>query len=358
MKTLSSKLILIVFTIFLISMFSNTYAHAYTYGNEPINKAPNLIHEKNGAINVVLNPLLEWTEVDNAELYQLEISCFNGTEWQVVFEIMYQSNLIEIPTGILNSEIKYCWKVCGVNGAGNGPWSASFYFTTCEINPNVGLTDNSMKNSLKKGIHSEILEIISPENGATVKTLTPMLIWTPVEKAVSYKFEVFYYDEENLITVLEVNTFDTKYKVDEYVLTYNIEYFWRVRANYETYEGPWTELSTFTTAEADPNSGSIDESGLKSDISKKSEKEYKLNKNYPNPFNPSTKINYELPSGSLVKITIYDLLGREVKTLVNSYQNAGSHTVEFNAISLSSGIYIYRMEANNHIITNTMTLIK
>ncbi len=76
--------------------------------------------------------------------------------------------------------------------------------------------------------------------------------------------------------------------------------------------------------------------------------DYTLTQNYPNPFNPSTSINYQLPADSYVKIIIYDLLGREVTTLVNENQPAGDHTVEFNAVNLSSGLYFYKLEAKNN----------
>lgn len=70
-------------------------------------------------------------------------------------------------------------------------------------------------------------------------------------------------------------------------------------------------------------------------------KEYKLYQNYPNPFNPITKIVYELPKDGNVKFAIYDILGREIKTLVNEFKQAGSYLIEFNGNNLASGIYFY-----------------
>jgi len=72
-----------------------------------------------------------------------------------------------------------------------------------------------------------------------------------------------------------------------------------------------------------------------------------LKQNYPNPFNPSTVINYELKTAGFVTLKVYDILGREVATLVNGYQNQGTHKVNFNASSLASGIYIYRIQAGD-----------
>jgi hypothetical protein len=88
-------------------------------------------------------------------------------------------------------------------------------------------------------------------------------------------------------------------------------------------------------------------------------KEFNLKQNYPNPFNPTTTIGYDLPSSSQVTLKVYDLLGREVATLVNArQQSAGQHQVSFDASRLSSGMYIYRLESNSFTATKKMMLIK
>ncbi len=86
--------------------------------------------------------------------------------------------------------------------------------------------------------------------------------------------------------------------------------------------------------------------------------DFKLDQNYPNPFNPSTLIRYQLPVNSLVSLKVFDLLGREVAMLVNGRKSAGTHEVNFDASELSSGVYIYRLEAGSFIQTQRMTLIK
>jgi photosystem II stability/assembly factor-like uncharacterized protein len=85
-----------------------------------------------------------------------------------------------------------------------------------------------------------------------------------------------------------------------------------------------------------------------------------LHQNYPNPFNPSTVISYSIPKGSAVILRVFDQLGREVQTLENTYKQAGTHTVTFDASSLSSGVYFYVLEAKdlNERITQKMMLIK
>lgn len=75
--------------------------------------------------------------------------------------------------------------------------------------------------------------------------------------------------------------------------------------------------------------------------------EYKLNSNYPNPFNPSTLISYQLPSSCFVKLKVYDVIGTEVTQLVSEFKESGYYQINFNASHLSSGVYVYRLEAYN-----------
>jgi uncharacterized lipoprotein YddW (UPF0748 family) len=88
--------------------------------------------------------------------------------------------------------------------------------------------------------------------------------------------------------------------------------------------------------------------------------DFNLFQNYPNPFNPSTTINYQLPEAGNVTLKVYDLLGKEVATLVNEYRNAGSYNVQFtiNNLQLSSGIYFYQLKAGEFVETKKMILLK
>jgi Domain of unknown function (DUF5060)/Secretion system C-terminal sorting domain len=83
-----------------------------------------------------------------------------------------------------------------------------------------------------------------------------------------------------------------------------------------------------------------------------------LAQNFPNPFNPATMINYQLPTHVFVTLKIFDVLGREVKTLVNEEQNAGTHSVAFNAANLPSGVYFYRLQAGDYSKTMKLMLLK
>ena len=86
--------------------------------------------------------------------------------------------------------------------------------------------------------------------------------------------------------------------------------------------------------------------------------EVALRQNYPNPFNPATQITYELPQQTEVHLVVYDMLGREVATLVEGAVEAGVHSVNFDGANLSSGVYIYRLQAGNTVRSRKLTLIK
>jgi hypothetical protein len=86
--------------------------------------------------------------------------------------------------------------------------------------------------------------------------------------------------------------------------------------------------------------------------------EYSLEQNYPNPFNPSTTIKYSIPEDGFVKLAVYNMLGEEVAAIVNTTQKAGRYEVNFNASQLSSGVYVYRIEAANFTASKKLMLMK
>jgi len=86
--------------------------------------------------------------------------------------------------------------------------------------------------------------------------------------------------------------------------------------------------------------------------------EYRLSQNFPNPFNPSTTINYSVSKGTDVRLTVYDLAGKEVAVLVNGYKPTGNYAINFSDQELSSGIYYYRISMNGFTETRKMILMK
>ena len=108
-------------------------------------------------------------------------------------------------------------------------------------------------------------------------------------------------------------------------------------------------------------SGTIPLDTIATDISEQrfaSVKDFKLYQNYPNPFNPSTIIKYQIPQSGYVTLKVYDILGKEVESLVNKMMNSGNYEVKFEGSNLTSGIYFYQLKINNYTATKKMMLLK
>ena len=86
--------------------------------------------------------------------------------------------------------------------------------------------------------------------------------------------------------------------------------------------------------------------------------EYSLKQNFPNPFNPSTVISYQLAALSHVNLSVYDIAGRRVAELVNGWREAGQHEVTFDASNLASGMYFYQIQAGDYSAVRKMVLVK
>ncbi|KUG25460.1 hypothetical protein ASZ90_004725 [hydrocarbon metagenome] len=88
------------------------------------------------------------------------------------------------------------------------------------------------------------------------------------------------------------------------------------------------------------------------------QKDFSLSNNYPNPFNPTTTIQFSIPKSDNVTLKVYDILGREITTLINEYKHSGTYETKFNATNLASGIYFYTLNSGSTFITKKMLLIK
>ena len=86
--------------------------------------------------------------------------------------------------------------------------------------------------------------------------------------------------------------------------------------------------------------------------------EYKLFQNYPNPFNPTTTITYTIPRAGVISMKIFDILGREVTSLVNDYKLAGQYSIVFDGSNLTSGVYVYQLKANDYVASQKLVLLK
>ena len=152
------------------------------------------------------------------------------------------------------------------------------------------------------------------------------------------------FNEDVVSNFLVTNVFE------DYDIEFNTEYFYRV----SYYAGEWSEYSEVLAITLEQlNVGSQRHLPSK----------FGLHQNYPNPFNPVTNLSYDLPEDAIVNITIYDMMGKVVATLVDGSQSAGFKTLQWNATNhggmpISAGLYIYTIQAGEFNQTKKMILLK
>ena len=126
----------------------------------------------------------------------------------------------------------------------------------------------------------------------------------------------------------------------------NQTYYWRVKAGNISGWGPYSEGRNFVAITVGVN----DERGLPT--------AFGLSQNFPNPFNPATTIEFAVPTEAHVTVDVYNAIGEQVATLVDEARGAGYHTVSFDASSLPSGVYLYRISAGQFTAVRKMLLMK
>jgi hypothetical protein len=165
------------------------------------------------------------------------------------------------------------------------------------------------------------------------------------------------YGSPELIATLSRGT--TSYTDYPYIQTgdpNDIELSYDVRPYYsieQTESTPYFQTIVF----GETNVSKMDNSALNKSTAEELPTEYSVS-NYPNPFNPTTTISYQLPKAGFVTIKVYDMIGREVAVLVNGNKSAGYYTVEFDATDLTSGIYVYSFQTEGYSQSGKMLLVK
>ena len=199
------------------------------------------------------------------------------------------------------------------------------------------------------------LALVSPVGKSSV-SVQPEFIWESAVLAESYELEIRNGTSSSADIIYKTTVPDTMYLFPaDTQLAGEETYFWRVRGKNGTGTGLWTGYEFFVTEMVTSTENGTDEPN-----------DFTLSQNYPNPFNPTTNISYGLPQAAKVEIKVYDMAGREVAELVNRNQSAGRHTVQFDASSLASGVYVYRLTAVSgqaagnimYTLTRKMALIK
>jgi len=199
-----------------------------------------------------------------------------------------------------------------------------------------------------------ILSIAEPLNGSSGISITPLLKFTVpsndsrgIEDSLWYGVQL---SNDSTFTTTLINTDTvtiTQYQVPAGILNHNVRYFWRVRAINIGGEGPWSPVWNFRTGLV-----GLTQTGNETPV------QYMLYNNYPNPFNPVTKIKFDIPQQSFTELTVYDIQGKEVQVLLETILASGKYEYFFDASNLSSGIYLYSIRSGNYSAIKKMVLVK
>ncbi len=268
---------------------------------------PVLVLPTNYSVDQSIPLILKWKKAKGSINYCLQISSDANFSTLVLNDSTLIDTLKELT--ILNLGQKYYWRVNAKNIGGISTWSEVWNFTTTSIIP-VELSSFTL--------HQEKDKII--------------LLWVTMSEVnnkgffIERKTELDNWESVGFITGMGTTTESHKYTfIDHPVFSSEIFYY---RLKQVDLDGDYKYSNEII----------IEVNSLP--------KVYQLMQNFPNPFNPVTKIKYALPVDSRVRIAVYNLLGEEVREIVNQNVSAGYNEIEFNASDLFSGMYLYRIEAN------------
>jgi hypothetical protein len=205
---------------------------------------------------------------------------------------------------------------------------------------------SAVANVAKYGITPNVPILVDPVNGAIGIPLTPTLEWTDVNNASTYG--VMLSNDPNFgSTLLNINGIVlSQFPLPFGILNSGSVYFWKANAKNSIGSSVYSPMWFFSTLVTGIGNTNV------------VPKEFKLYSNYPNPFNPSTKIKFDVPKNSAVNLTVYDQSGKEVAALINNDLIAGTYELTYNASNLSSGIYFCKITAGSFTDVMKMMLVK
>jgi hypothetical protein len=274
---------------------------------------------------------LTWSSDTLSTHYQLQV--FEGTDPVVIDTLVTDTSFTN--TEPLKSNTTYNWRVNGINQSDSlfgepkvSDWSSIYTFET-----GISL------------LSTPISEIPYEGQENVGKSVTYQ--WSNSESSYSYHLQV---STDSMFSSVdfEYSLIDSNVYNSSDSLEVNTQYFWRVRSQVgnDQFYSDWSDTISFTTGirtSTEPNT---------------TPSSFSLQQNYPNPFNPTTTITYSLPQSGMVTLNVYDITGRFITTLVDGVKGVGTHSVQFEGSSLSSGMYVYTLETDGYRQTRQMMLVK
>ncbi|MBI5403064.1 MAG: T9SS type A sorting domain-containing protein [Ignavibacteriae bacterium] len=287
--------------------------------------APILNTPANNSTLNTMTPYLTWYSSGGATNYTVQISPDQNFS-SITDSITTINTGYYIPSGKLTNGLSYYWRVKANNSMGSSPWSTTWKFTIQYI-PQAPV-------------------LIYPANTSIIYTLIPNFDWENVIGASSYHIQVSL--TSGFATLVDSATVSTSNYLIPFGKLLNMHtYFWRVKAKSGSTDSPWSSIWYFSIEVTNINQ-----------LSSSTPSDFKLYSNYPNPFNPATKIKFDLPKKSHTSLVVYDALGRAVQTLVNTELKEGTYEYAWDASKYNSGVYFVRIISDNFADTKKMMLIK
>ncbi len=294
-------------------------------------------------------PILSWPK-GGATVYSTTQNLnwhLNGPYIGLTFEVEYNTdysfsgtpNVTGITAGsytlnALTPGETYHWRVRSYNGNSHSPWSSVESF-----NVYAGFAPSRVFPG-------------DPQGGISINTDAAIMSWYSITASSAKDYELQYATSPDFSDGVTIeNLSSTSYEL--HGLINGNHYYWRVRG--KTQENEYSAYSTTASFVFNGVTGSDD--------SEVTPLEFKVEQNYPNPFNPSTTIKFSIPEASYVSLKIYDMLGREVKTLLNSDVNPGNYSVQWFGDNnygkqVASGTYIYRVVSGSNFQSMKMLFLK
>ncbi|TAK61915.1 MAG: T9SS type A sorting domain-containing protein [Bacteroidetes bacterium] len=359
----------------------------------PLPSTPTLLSPTNSATNQNTTLYLNWNSSTGAEKYKLQVSTSSSFSSFVVNDtnVFSTSRLVSS----LSYSTTYFWRVRASNSAGMSAWSATWQFTTESYTPpdpcqtyssysqmdELTITDAAGKSQtlymrnknlkLGRGLHrneemppeplqglfsarfksGKFLESVESGRG---RKLLPLQI-----KGATYPLTVSWKVKSNNRTNYWLRTTSSSLGKKKRLLMTGLGEEIIPKPNKK--QGDVILIEALASAPPPCDEQSSTETGDNSEpesVSKTEPDQFMLEQNHPNPFNPSTVIRYNLAEESHVTLKIYDVLGREVATLVNQIQGAGKKEVTFQTENLPGGVYLYKIQAGTYTNIKKMLLMK
>lgn len=300
---------------------SRTLTNATTSTEIDTPAVPVLIHPQISSLDKLI---LKWHLSSNALWYDCAISA--NPEFVTTLASVDSTVDTSFQVTSLSSRMKYFWRVRAHNIFAASAYGVDSFTTVIEVpsQPSI-LSPNQLTNAPRQ----------------------PMFTWRPALNASSYHMCVSTSMSFTLANiVVDTLAVDTAISISD-TLQENQTYYWRVCGINLGGEGPYS-LAQFTTGTA----------VLVEPIRIVTPAEFALQQNYPNPFNPYTSISFSIPTRSFVSLKVFDLLGREVTSIVSEELSAGMYKRRWNGIQMPSGVYFYSLQSGSLIIAKKLILLK